>query len=226
MSVEDRVQKIVCEQLGVSAEEVKLEASEKERVFVDTCEEKDAIIDELREQIRTADNRAQAAYSAQLQENNAKVHSLEKEITILNKSAALLREHEHTIDALKTKLKALDTSKTEPKSIEKSLTKNTNTKTKSKTNLESAFSAPAKGLKIAAAKVKDELQAIKGIGPKMEKTLNEFGIYSFEQLANLAKDDIKMLADKLGGFPGRIDRDKWVSQSKKHLKKKYGIEVS
>ena len=27
MSVEDRVQKIVCEQLGVSAEEVKLEAS-------------------------------------------------------------------------------------------------------------------------------------------------------------------------------------------------------
>ena len=60
----------------------------------------------------------------------------------------------------------------------------------------------------------------------MEKTLNEFGIYSFEQLANLAKDDVKVLADKLGGFPGRIDRDKWVSQSKKYFKKKYDNKVN
>ena len=86
---------------------------------------------------------------------------------------------------------------------------------------ETEFKAPAKGLKIAAAKVRDELQVIKGIGPKMEKILNDFGVYSYEQLANLISDDITALADKLGGFPGRIERDKWVSQSIKHFKNKY-----
>lgn len=210
-------------------EQVKLQASEKERVYVDTCEEKDAIIDDLREQIRTAENRAQAACAAQVQESSAKINNLENEVKELNQSAALLREHEHTIEALKIKIKDMNVTLAAPKqttkiassSAKKEKSAAEEIKEEIKAKLDSTLSAPAKGLKIAAAKVKDELQMIKGIGPKMEKTLNEFGIHSFEQLANLAKDDIRILADKLGGFPGRIDRDKWISQSKKHFKKKY-----
>ena len=201
-------------------EEVKLEASEKERVFVDTCEEKDAIIDDLREQVRTAENRAQATYSAQIQESNKKISALESEVNTLNQNAAMLREHEQTIEALKNKLATISTPKTR-KSAPAKTPKTDKAKT-SEPKAASGLNAPAKGLKIAAAKVKDELQIIKGIGPKMEKTLNDFGVYSFEQLANLAKEDIKVLANKLGGFPGRIERDKWVSQSKNQFKKKYG----
>ena len=201
-------------------EEVKLEASQKERVFVDTCEEKDAIIDDLREQVRTAENRAQAACSAQIQESSTKIHTLESEIKELNQNAAMLREHEHTIEALKNKLATISSSElykttsSEPVKADIEQTKESKVVT--------GFNTPVTGLKIAAAKVQDELQIIKGIGPKMEKTLNDIGIYSFEQIANLAKDDIKVLADKLGGFPGRIDRDKWISQSKIHFQKKYG----
>jgi acyl carrier protein len=51
MSVEDRVQKIVCEQLGVSAEEVKLEAS-----FIDDLGADSLDTDEEAEGIQTVKN--------------------------------------------------------------------------------------------------------------------------------------------------------------------------
>ena len=77
--------------------EVKLESSEKERVFVDTCEEKDAVIDDLREQLRTADNRAQASSASAVQEYKTRVTSLESELKTSQLDLSMLREHEHTI---------------------------------------------------------------------------------------------------------------------------------
>ena len=201
--------------------ETKREVSEKERIFVDTCEEKDAIIDDLREQVRTAENRAQASNSAILQERTTRIRELETELNTMNGSLAMLREHEHTIEALKNKLfKKPDTRVHEITPAEPAK------KTKKReTKPTSGLNAPAEGLNIATAKVKDDLRLVKGIGPVMEKKLNAFGVYSFEQLGRLTDKDIEALANTLESFPGRIQRDNWVSQSKKLFIKKYGESI-
>ena len=199
--------------------EVKLEASEKERVFVDTCEEKDAVIDDLREQLRTADSRAQASSAAIVQEYKTKMTSLESELKSSQLDLSMLREHEHTIEAFKNKIN----TKPEPPRLKRVVKKATRKKSTKKPA--AGLKAPAKGLNIAAAKVKDDLQVVKGIGPVMEGKLNDFGVYSYEQLGRLTKDDIAALAETLGSFPDRINRDKWVSQSKRLHKKKYGEKI-
>ena len=60
----------------------------------------------------------------------------------------------------------------------------------------------------------DDLKLISGVGPKLEKMLHKTGVYYFRQIANWKKADVKMVNDKLGAFPGRIERDEWVRQAK------------
>lgn len=60
----------------------------------------------------------------------------------------------------------------------------------------------------------DDLKLISGVGPKLEKMLNKTGVYYFRQIANWKAADVKMVNDKLGAFPGRIERDEWVRQAK------------
>ncbi len=60
----------------------------------------------------------------------------------------------------------------------------------------------------------DDLQKITGVGPKLEETLNSLGIWHFDQVAALTKDDIAWVDERLR-FKGRIERDDWVGQAKK-----------
>ena len=59
----------------------------------------------------------------------------------------------------------------------------------------------------------DDLKCINGIGPKMEKLLNSFGITAWEQLAVLSKAEVAKVDEALDQFPGRITRDEWVAQA-------------
>ncbi|UOA31457.1 50S ribosomal protein L21 [Sulfitobacter sp. DSM 110093] len=59
----------------------------------------------------------------------------------------------------------------------------------------------------------DDLKRIGGIGPKLEQTLNELGIYHFDQLAALQGDEIEWVDARLR-FKGRIQRDDWIGQAK------------
>ena len=56
----------------------------------------------------------------------------------------------------------------------------------------------------------DDLKLIFGIGPKIEKLLNNDGVKHFEDIAAWNKDDIQKYSDMLGSFPDRIERDEWV----------------
>jgi len=60
---------------------------------------------------------------------------------------------------------------------------------------------------------KDNLTRIKGIGLKIEAALNEIGIYHFDQIATWNKENIAW-ADSTLGFPGRAEREQWVTQAK------------
>lgn len=59
----------------------------------------------------------------------------------------------------------------------------------------------------------DDLKLISGVGPKLEATLNEIGVYQYAQVAAWKKADIKTVDDQLK-FKGRIERDDWMAQAK------------
>ena len=61
---------------------------------------------------------------------------------------------------------------------------------------------------------RDILQAIKGIGPAIEKTLNEMGIFRFQQIAEMSEYDINRVAKHLKGFRSRIYREDWIGQAR------------
>ncbi|WP_372944588.1 NrfD/PsrC family molybdoenzyme membrane anchor subunit [Muriicola sp.] len=65
----------------------------------------------------------------------------------------------------------------------------------------------------------DDLKKVKGIGPKMEKTLNQIGIYTFAQVSRMTEAEYNMLDELTGAFPGRAQRDDWAGQAKKLNKK-------
>jgi predicted flap endonuclease-1-like 5' DNA nuclease len=59
----------------------------------------------------------------------------------------------------------------------------------------------------------DNLQMLKGVGPKLATQLNENGITRFEQLAHLGANEVALLDDRMGAFRGRIARDRLVEQA-------------
>ena len=59
----------------------------------------------------------------------------------------------------------------------------------------------------------DDLKLISGVGPKLEQTLNDLGIYRFAQVADWGPSDIAWVDNRLK-FKGRITRDDWMSQAK------------
>ncbi len=59
----------------------------------------------------------------------------------------------------------------------------------------------------------DDLKQLKGVGPKLEQTLNDLGFWHFDQVAKWGADEISWVDDNLK-FKGRIERDGWVDQAK------------
>lgn len=66
---------------------------------------------------------------------------------------------------------------------------------------------------LASAPEADDLQAIVGIGPFLERKLHAIGIYTFRQIARLSPEDVEKVNDIIEFFPGRIARDNWVGQA-------------
>ena len=62
--------------------------------------------------------------------------------------------------------------------------------------------------------LRDNLKKIKGVGPAIEKTLNEMGIVSFQQIADMSEYDIDRVARRLKGFRTRIYREDWIGQAR------------
>ncbi|MGI9220381.1 MAG: hypothetical protein ACR2QS_05025 [Woeseiaceae bacterium] len=67
---------------------------------------------------------------------------------------------------------------------------------------------------------RDNLKKIKGVGPAIEKTLNEMGIVRFQQIADMSEYDIDRVAQRLKGFRSRIYREDWIGQARDYLDQK------
>ena len=61
--------------------------------------------------------------------------------------------------------------------------------------------------------VQDDLKRISGVAVKLEQRLNDFGVYTYEQIMHW---DDKIVAEfgRLLAFKDRIGRDDWVSQAR------------
>lgn len=66
---------------------------------------------------------------------------------------------------------------------------------------------------IAKPAAVDDLKLISGVGPKIEGTLHELGIFTFAQVASWRKAEREWVDGYLS-FHGRIERDDWVKQAK------------
>jgi predicted flap endonuclease-1-like 5' DNA nuclease len=71
---------------------------------------------------------------------------------------------------------------------------------------------------------RDDLQVIRGIGPALERVLNDEGIYLYRQIATWSADDVARIAERLRAFPDRILRDDWVGSARRAHLTKYGEE--
>lgn len=58
----------------------------------------------------------------------------------------------------------------------------------------------------------DDLKAISGIGPKLEKVLNDIGVWTYAQIAAWGTQEVAWV-DDYQSFSGRIGRDKWIEQA-------------
>lgn len=67
----------------------------------------------------------------------------------------------------------------------------------------------------------DNLQEIKGIGPKIHRTLNQNGVTTFREISHWGRADVKRLAELLH-FPRRISKERWVQQARTLHRRKYG----
>jgi predicted flap endonuclease-1-like 5' DNA nuclease len=61
--------------------------------------------------------------------------------------------------------------------------------------------------------VPDDLQRMKGVGPKLAGLLASRGLTRFEQIAALTGDEVTALDADLGAFKGRLTRDRVVEQA-------------
>jgi predicted flap endonuclease-1-like 5' DNA nuclease len=66
---------------------------------------------------------------------------------------------------------------------------------------------------------KDDLKLISGVGPGLEKKLQDAGITTYAQIAKLTPREITELETHVVKFAGRITRDDWIGQAKQLMDK-------
>lgn len=88
-------------------------------------------------------------------------------------------------------------------------------KRKAKRRSTAAEPAATKKYRVTA---NNDLKQIVGIGPGLEKKLNDAGISTINQIAELSAKDIAKLEETVTRFSGRIGREKWVEQAKALIK--------
>jgi predicted flap endonuclease-1-like 5' DNA nuclease len=68
----------------------------------------------------------------------------------------------------------------------------------------------------------DDLKLIVGVGPVLERMLQQLGISTYRQIARWSERDIDEFDARLAEFPGRIRRDAWVTQARALHQSKFG----
>ena len=68
----------------------------------------------------------------------------------------------------------------------------------------------------------DDLRLIVGVGPVLERMLQQLGVATYRQIARWTERDIDHFDARLPEFHGRVRRDDWVTQARELHLSKYG----
>ena len=110
------------------------------------------------------------------------------------------------------KVKAEKAPKAKAEKVKKAKAENA---PKAKAAKAKAQAAPkAKAAKPApVSSIPENLELIKGLGPKVNTLLKGLGVTSFAQVASWTAADVSEIDAQLGAFAGRITRDNWIDQA-------------
>lgn len=75
---------------------------------------------------------------------------------------------------------------------------------------------------LASPGAPDDLKLIVGVGPVLERMLQQLGISTYRQIARWTERDIDAFDARLPEFHGRVRRDDWVTQARELHLSKYG----
>jgi predicted flap endonuclease-1-like 5' DNA nuclease len=73
---------------------------------------------------------------------------------------------------------------------------------------------------------KDDLKAIRGLGPVIERDLNKLGVFHFHQLARMTEKDVHWIAGRIHSFTGLNTRYAWAKQARGIAGNGHGRETS
>ena len=89
----------------------------------------------------------------------------------------------------------------------------------SETSADEGTSDLLKALGSGSAENKDDLKKLSGVGPALEKTLNNAGIWSFDQVSKMTKKEYEIVDGLIGKFPGKAEKDDWAGQARELMNK-------
>ena len=90
------------------------------------------------------------------------------------------------------------------------------------TALSEAPTAEIPAVAPAGAAGADDLRALRGVGRSIERILNDQGITTYRQLAELDGAELERVRAALPDFRARIEREDWVGQARELHLRKYG----
>src|SRR5215472_12591641 len=198
-------------------------------------------VHEWRQRYTTSTER-HAKECAGYEERLTKLRSLEADLAQQQESAS---EKDRQIRALKQQVRQLDTLQSELSSQAKVIEDKNEAMSRLRKQLlevraalriraeggiaprparqvDDQFTLQIEPTKLAKEIPRDDLKKIRGIGPTVERVLNQMGIFTFRRIATWGASDMKRIADKLNTPPDRIKRDRWITEAKKEHYRKYG----
>jgi len=172
-------------------------------------------LDELREELAMESTRRadiEANYNHLKSECEAAQNSLKRQLQEKIAEMSLLQSNVNTVVATPEKTKTTATKKAKNSEDKKN-------ETLDKIR-EKAKSFDYSRIGVANIDDKDDLKIIVGIGPFIEEKLHALSIYTFEQISKFTDEDVSQVTEAIAFFPGRIQRDHWISQAAELWEKK------
>ena len=146
-----------------------------------------------------------------LMEAKHQVSALEQELNQYQRRYENLKQETDTIRHTAEQLK---------NELEEKRTREAKLKLDEAKKIETEVTVPVRKPELASSRftpsswqTKNDLTLISGIGPAIQRKLNELGIYSFKQISELTPEMIDQIATAIKFFPDRMGRDNWIGQA-------------
>ena len=181
--------------------------------------EQSATIGRLEAQLKALRNKARVEAATASNKSDAELRKLKSDLGAANR---VISTRERRISELEAQLAA---AKKRPTSKPASRRANTVRATAAKP---ARVTRKVAKKKTTRRRQKDDLKKIYGIGPKLERVLNNNGVHYFRQVAKWKPRDIQKFGNIIGEkgwFPGRIERDRWLKGASDQHFKKYGKKI-